>query len=325
MTSRRTLLVLGKRADSDQLWIDSGFVRSIVRFENAAPSGYRAGSRLLGLGLDSAVLALKVLFRRGPFLALNPWIAVALRMLGKKDVSVVGIYAEPGSRNFRLLRRILGDSSVITMVDAEATAWVEAGGRARPVLYGNTFGYPRATERTSDEFTIFVGGMSDRGAEILARLEQELKLDASPHRLVVVSAEPPSVWSRPDGASITRTGYVSAHQFGALMSDADIVFLPLKQGTRAAGHMVTVGALELGIPVATTVTSAMQGYVDGDAVSEVDLGLPILPQLLARADRTVERREQIISFWNNRFSRRSFVDRVGRALTELDREARLEP
>ena len=73
----------GKRAASDADWIASGLVRRVVRFEGAAPSGFRLGRRIFGLGLDSAIVALKVAVSapRGPYLAANPWVAVALRML----------------------------------------------------------------------------------------------------------------------------------------------------------------------------------------------------------------------------------------------------
>jgi hypothetical protein len=275
----------GKRIASDADWIASGLVRRVVRFEGAAPSGFRLGRRVFGLGLDSAIVALKVAVSapRGPYLAANPWVAVALRMIGRRRIAVTGIYAENGSRSFRILRRFLRDAPVVTLVRHEAESWVAAGGRATPVIYGNTFDYPYPVPvRHDDRISIFIGGSSDRDSAAITRLETELRTADEPIDLVIVSKEEPSSWSG-QRATITRTGYVSADEFGRLISRSDVVYLPLSHGRRAAGHMVAVGALEVGAPVVCSDSPAMTGYVDGTYIRAASNDESILPQLQAAA------------------------------------------
>ena len=312
----RTLVVLGKNSDDgDKNWLKSGIVGHIVRFKGAAPSGYRRRSRMLGLGLDSAVVAFMAAWFGGPYLAMNPWVAVALRCLGKRDVAVIGLYAEPGSRSFKVLRRVLADSPVVTTVAVEANAWVAAGGRATEVLYGNTFHYPAHQLNNLDGMQIFVGGSSDRDAKVIRLLEAEVRSARSAATLVIVAAEEPQTWS--DGKNaVLRTGYVSAERFGELLAASDVVFLPLKQGVRAAGHMVTVGALESGVPVFTTPSIGMKGYVDGHVVREIEPDQALLPQL--REYVIGQNPVAIRAHWQNCFSQRAFIARVGAALQQLE-------
>jgi hypothetical protein len=305
----------------DRHWLASGAVDDVVRLHHAAPSGLRFGSRLLGLGLDSATLAFKAIILRkgGRYLAANPWIAVALRLLGAKDIAVTGLYASPGSKSFRILRRFLKDAIVITTVQIEADAWNNAGGRATPVLYGNDFGYVRKDPTATGTLTIFVGGSSDRDATVIKALEQEL-LDGRPSvftSLIVVANDQPSLKSTAH-ASVEHTGYVSAIRFGQLVSSSDIVVLPLKAAGRAAGHMVTVGALEAGLPVLTTASSGMTGYVDGEVVKYLDTDAPLLPQVAAHAAYGRSNRTQIVDLWERQFSRSAYVNRVARALAQRD-------
>jgi hypothetical protein len=315
----RTLLTLGADSHNDRLWIESGVASAVVRFQRAAPSGYRFGSRLLGLGLDSFCLALKAVRYPGPVLVTNPWIAIASKIIGRKKVAVIGLYATAGSRSFRLLRLILSDSPVITTVAVEAAAWQSAGGRAASVLYGNEFGYPRHSESDSATFRIFVGGSSDRDVAVLSRLELEIRSSDDPTSLVVVAGGSESSWHR-GGSSIEHVGYVPAGQFGKLMSQSDVVFLPLLESGRAAGHMVTVGALESGIPVASTPSQGMAGYVDGKAVHELNLDAPLLPQLRRVGAETALASTEIRNYWFANFSRRAFVNRIAAALVQLERD-----
>jgi glycosyltransferase involved in cell wall biosynthesis len=303
MTHERAYVMVSlgrKRTASDLDWIDSGLVRRVVRFERAVPSGLRLASRALGLGLDSVIVALKVavLAPRGPYLAANPWVAVALRLVGKRRVAVTGIYAETGSRSFRLLRRFLGDAPVVTLVRHEAESWTAAGGRATPVLYGNTF------------------GSSDRDPVAIIRLETELREADVPIDLVIVSKEEPSTWSGRE-ATITRTGYVSADEFGRLIARSDVVYLPLSHGHRAAGHMVAVGALEVGVPVMCSDSPAMTGYVDGTYIRTVSSVDEVLPQLLEVALWGRHRRQATRATWEARYSHRAYVERVATALRDM--------
>jgi glycosyltransferase involved in cell wall biosynthesis len=313
----RTFLSLGRRNDTDRLWQEAGYIGKLIQFEHAAPSGYRRGSRALGLGIDSMVLAAKALGSRGPFLVSNPWIGIALKLTGRKDVAVIGLYAGAGSRNFRLMRMILKDSPIVTMVDIEAEAWNAAGGRAAPILYGNTFHYPHRVDDTSHKLRLFVGGNSDRDAAILARLEAEIRASSDAVSLVVVTGDTPSEWSS-DRSSIVHTGYVSAQKFGEYIADSDVVFLPLLRSGRAVGHMVTVGALEAGVPVASSPCEGMTGYINGDTISELDIEQPLIPQLRNLKESFADRSAYVRKFWLDNFSRRAFVDRIGDALVQLD-------
>jgi hypothetical protein len=322
--SPRILLTLGKKSESNELWVKAGLVTTIINFEHAAPSGYRRGSRALGLGLDSLLLAIKSIPRRGPVLVTNPWIGIASKLLGRRDVAVIGLYAAPGSRSFKLLRLVLRASPIVTTVQMEADAWIAAGGRAAAVLYGNTFYYPQHDQEDRRPETrtlrIFVGGSSDRDIEVLQRLENEIRLSREAVVLVVVTGDAASQWSG-DHSSIVHTGYVPARRFGELVAESDVVFLPLLQSGRAAGHMVTVGALEAGVPVASTPCAGMHGYINGDSVRELDMLNPLLPQLQSIKDRFANSGTDLRAYWGEHYSRRSFVERVGEAIGQLERVA----
>jgi hypothetical protein len=312
-------VALGKSSVANtQPWLESGFVVRVVRLSWAAPSGRRLGSRMLGLGVDSIAIAIKVIAMRvqEPVLAANPWVGAALRFLGRRDVSVTGIYASPGSRSHRLLRVALKESPVITTVDLEASAWVDSGGRAVAVRYGNSFDYPFRTEGDSTVLRVFVGGSSDRDSVVVELLEQEVMASESPVLLTVIAGGESSTWSNAR-STIERLGWVTNEEFGRRLAASDVVFLPLERGQRAAGHMVTVGALEAGVPVVTTRSEGMNGYVDGEFVSFGDADRAILPQLEERARRTDPR--AVRAYWAEVFSLRAYISRVGAALRALDR------
>jgi hypothetical protein len=270
------------------------------------------------LGLDSAVGALKavILEPKGPYLASNPWTAVALRLLGRRRVAVTGIYAEEGTRSFRLLRKVLGDIPVVTLVRQESEAWNAAGGNAASVLYGNTFDYPICPASAEPRIRIFIGGSSDRDPELIEAIEQEVKTDQDAVDLIVVAAEEPSSWVGAN-ATITHTGYVPAQQFGSLVASADVVYLPLRLGQRAAGHMVTVGALESGIPVLSRASQGMEGYIDGEFVRIEDEGTSRLSQLTALGRWGRDRRSAIRMYWESTFSHPAYVRRVRDAIRRL--------
>ena len=317
-----TLVALGRpNRAAEAIWRNAGVVDKVVNLKWAAPSGYRRNSRILGIGLDSAAAAVKVLCTRtgGPYLAANPWVGVALRLLGREPLAVTGIYAQPGSRSHRVLRRVLGGTPVVTTVESEASAWVSDGGQAISVLFGNTFDYPNRSHLSSETLNVFVGGASDRDLQAVSRLEAEIRASNTQVRLTVVAGETPSDWTN-GRSSIIHTGYVPQERFGLLLSDSDVVFLPLVGSERAAGHMVLVGALQVGVPVATTPGVGMTGYIDGTFVCSIDTDAPILPQLLAQTAVAPEP-DAIRTFWRRRFSLDAYVARTAEALSSFEPRA----
>lgn len=314
-----TMVALGAaEPERDGVWLGSGFVTSVVRGGWATPSGYRLGSRVLGLGLDSLAIAVKarLVGRGAPYLAANPWIAVALIATGARRVAVTGVYAEVGSRSHRLLRAIIRDRPVVTLAVLEAEEWRDAGGHAIAVQYGNTLGYPAHAGQPTDAARVFVGGSSDRDPAAMHALEAEVRRDEVPVHLVVADGGEPAQWAGAT-SSVTRTGWLSAEDFGRQVAAADVVFLPLKAGHRAAGHMVMVGALEAGVAVVTTDSRGMDGYVDGEFVATIDADRALLPQILDRAVTSPAHAERIRDYWQRTFSLPAYVERVGSALSEM--------
>lgn len=269
-----------------EVWSSRPRIRGIVSLPSAAPMGLRLGRRSLGLGLDSLRVAVKARLRhpRSTYLATNPWIGVALRLLGARRLAVLGLYAEPGSRSWTALRKILGATRVVTTVSIEADAWRDCGGIASHVLYAAQFDYPDRLARYDGALRIFVGGSSDRDRAVIDRLEQEVLISRRSVELVVAVGGPPSTRRSTSGA-VVHLPVLSQAEFGCQLAQADVVFLPLARGTRAAGHMVTVGALQVGTPVVTTPSAGMTGYVDGTYVVELEDGPDVLPQLLEHAER----------------------------------------
>lgn len=284
-------------------------IKAICQFEGAAITGKRWGSRVLGIGIDALVLALKTLNPsvKGPYFATNPWIGAALRLTGRKDFVVTGIYAEPSSRSWKVLRRLIGDAPVITMSQSETVPWNADGGRALCVLYGNSLGYP--PKQPSEDFHIFVGGSSDRDPRAIRALEDEVLASPTPVRLTLATGGPAGEIRR-DGNVVRRPGYVSQKEFGELLSTASVVFLPLARGTRAAGHMVLVGAVESGIAVAVTPNEGMNEYVMEPGVALCNPDQPILPQLRELADATRHRQAEIHAQWEEKLSLDSYISRI---------------
>ncbi|MDQ0000836.1 hypothetical protein J2W15_004356 [Pseudarthrobacter sulfonivorans] len=304
-----TLLALGPATpETDAAWLKSPRIVRVFRHRRAAINGKRFGSRLFGIGLDSLVLALKTFQPsiKGPYLANNPWIGAALRLTGRSDFVVTGIYAEPSSRSWRVLRMLVGNAHVIALSKSETVPWNSAGGRAQAVLYGNTFGYPPRSE--SDHFHVFVGGTSDRDPRVMEQLEAEVLTSEEPVRLTLATGERGEE-KRHGSNVVCRPGYLKKEEFGELLSTASVVFLPISQGTRAAGHMVLVGALESGIPVMITSSEGMREYATGPFIAVCDSGQPILPQLRTLGHREVSA-DMIHRYWHDNFSLESYVRRV---------------
>lgn len=309
-----TLLAMGPaNPRSDSEWLRHPLIRAVCQYEAAAVTGKRYGSRILGVGLDALILALRTLTPsvRGPYVATNPWIAVALRLTGRKDFVVTGIFAEPSSRSWKVMRRFIGDAPVITMSKSETGPWNADGGRAQAVLYGNSLGYP--PKKPSETLHIFVGGSSDRDPRAIRALEEEVLESSTPVRLTLATGGPAGE-TRRGGNVINRPGYLSQQEFGELLSTASVVFLPLAPGTRAAGHMVLVGALESGIAVSVTPNEGMKEYARGPGVALCDPDRPILPQLRELADASRSKQDEIRALWADAFSLESYIARVGMLL-----------
>lgn len=316
-----TLLAIGPaNSDSDRAWLKSPQVVRVIRQPSAAVYGKRFGSRLLGIGLDSFMLAIRTLRPglNGPYLANNPWIGAALRLTGRKNFVVTGIYAEPTSRSWKVLRRLIGKAPVITLSNSEVGPWNAEGGKASAVLYGNSFGYP--AKQCTEGLHIFVGGSSDRDADLIRLLEEEVLRSETPVRLTLATGG--NFSERVTGDNIVcRPGSLSQDDFGAILSTASVVFLPLNSGIRAAGHMVMVGAVESGIPVGVTPSEGMAEYVIGPAISLCDRELPLLPQLRLLAETSEGKDESIRLFWRQVFSLEAYVNRVSGVLEALGRSA----
>lgn len=309
-----TFLAIGPaNPEADQAWLASPYVDRVCRQQMAATNGKRLGSRIFGIGLDSFALALRTLLPSvpGPYLANNPWIGAALRLTGRRNFVVTGVYAEPASRSWKILRRLIGEAAVVTLSESEAGPWNAAGGRASAVLYGNTFDYPE--RQPSSELHIFVGGTSDRDRQMIEALEAEVLASDEPVRLTLATGESAGE-TVSNGNVVSRPGRLSPSEFGALLSTATVAFLPLRDGTRAAGHMVLVGALESGLPVGVTPSRGMTEYTKGPAIKVCAPDKPLLPQLRRIAEWADGQDESIRSFWREVFSREAYIDRVGRAL-----------
>lgn len=311
-----TLLAIGpKNARADKAWLASPLVDRIVRQPSQAVNGKRLNNRMLGIGLDSLLLALRTLSpsTRGPYLANNPWIAAGLRLTCRKNFAVTGIYAEPGSRSWKVLQALIGHAPVITLSESEADAWNADGGRAQAVLYGNTFGYPPKVP--TEGFHIFVGGSSDRDQALIEALEREvLASDEAVHLTLAVGGEEDT--KQASGNVVHRPGFIEQGRFGELISSASVVFLPLRSGIRAAGHMVLVGALECGVPVLISPTDGVREYLNGAAISAVDENKPLLPQLQALAADSRNGRAEVRRLWEGKFSLEAYTKRVSSALSD---------
>lgn len=317
MTMAYTLLAIGPaNPEADSVWLGTQSVSRVIRQPSQALAGKRLNNRMLGIGLDCLLLAMRT-FRpgiRGPYLANNPWIGAALRLTGRKKFVVTGIYAEPKSRSWRILQKLIGHTKVVTLSSSEARAWVMDGGDATPVLYGNSFGYP--SKKVSKEFHIFVGGSSDRDEALMARLEKEV-LEAEPGTRLTLAVGGESGTVEANGNVVHRPGPVSQEEFGELLSSASVAFIPIQNGIRAAGHMVMVGALECGIPVLISPAQGVREYIHGDAIGALNAEKEILPQLRALAEDSRNQPEQVRAFWREEFSLEAYTRRVVGVLDSL--------
>lgn len=247
-----------------------------VSVKHPAPSGFRLGRRSLGIGLDAAGVAVKVRGRR-TVLATNPWVGVACRMAGGRDIAVLGIYASPGSRSWRLLRSVLASTPVVCTSLIEREAWLGDGGRAESVLWGCTFDLPE--RRVSEVPTVFVGGSSDRDSRAVASLIDDMRRLDPPLRLVIADGTGPRSWHGQFG-SVRWLPYVDQATFLAELTAANVSWLPLVDSGRAAGQMVLAASLQAGLPVILSPVAAIAEYLD--PLSDVVTTTPASVDLLMR-------------------------------------------
>jgi glycosyltransferase involved in cell wall biosynthesis len=286
-----------------------------VMLEHPAQSGLRLGRRSLGIGLDSALVALKALPQRGPVLALNPWPAAACRKIGRvSHLACTGIYAEPGSDSWNLLRRLLGpETAVVAMSETEARAWRQDGGCAAPARWGGTFNTPLSSAPTGRP-RIFVGGTSDRDSDAVMRLVTEVQSRHEAVEVVVADGSGPRQWSSGDRV-IRWLPFVPQQAFLAELAASHVSFLPLRDRGRAAGHMVLAASLEAGLPVLATAVSGMTEYLN-PAVSRWNGDDPLSSLLeLATVDQAARAAQHAV--WRECMSLDSHVRSVVNALREL--------
>jgi hypothetical protein len=316
-----TVLALGPdRAGFDDAWRSSRRVASVVHLDSAAPSGKRFGTRILGVGLDAVRIVVKAVFTRKaqqPYLAMNPWTGVALALTGRRNVIVNGLYAAPGSNSWAVLRRFLRGYLIITTSDLEAQNWMREGGRAKAIEFGNTFQYPPSRSRTDGVLKIFIGGSSDRDPFMIEQLEDEVRASGGGVTLVVADGSPAREEAG-DGWGIVRPGWLSQDQFGEMLSGCDVVFLPIRSGNRAAGHMVLVGALEVGLPVLISAADAASEYDAVSGVSRLDPHRKVLPQLRALGGLSDDQRSSIRREWEANYSLEAYVRNMLAAIPESD-------
>lgn len=301
-------------AAAQEAWSSAFPGARIVSLKSVASDGRRLGRRSLGLGLDALRLAmlLRMLGARR-VLTMNPWTAVALRLLGLRDVATVGLYAVPGSRPWRLLRLFLGSQPVITTARKEATRWVADGGRAVPVLWGGDLPVGRARS-PAGQVHVFAGGSSDRDTGRVADLAAEVERDDGVVLHVADGSGPRS------SKGVHWYPRLSSADFHRLMTACHVVVLPLAERSRAAGHMLFCAALQAGLPVAVSSTEGISEYLslmqahtpygmvrDPVSVSEL-VSLGRLPDA---------ERDNLVALWRRDFSTRAFASRVRDALSSL--------
>ncbi|MGC5248689.1 hypothetical protein ACPXB3_17405 [Gordonia sp. DT219] len=301
-------------------WLADPRVGAEIRWKHAAPSGLRFGRRSLGIGLDSLLLAMMARLGRAgpPYLCANPWTAVALRLVGISQFAVTGIYSTPEGRTWKLLRRAIGTNPVVTLVDIESSIWNGAGGHSTAVLYGNTFGYPRSADVRNEAAParIFVGGTSDRDPALVEALVEQLAIAGYLTEVIIADGSGPDSEIR-GNCNVTRMPQVTPEKFGPLLASCEVVFLPLVDSGRAAGHMVTVGALEAGLRVLTSDVRGMEGYVDGFFVQYLSadgLFAKQIQEAVAIASATAP---SVRDYWRQKFSTEAYAGRVMDAIAWL--------
>ncbi len=314
---RIVVVTLASDASASE-WLELPKVESVVSFSHAVASGSRFGRRVLGLGLDSALVAIRAVVRprrRVTYLATNPWIAVFLRFLTRRPIAFTGLYASPGTKNWRILRAVLRRCSLVALSQVEMRNWTAAGGRAQFVRYGNTFPYTPVLIREAGPLRIFVGGSSDRDHAALAQLEHEvLESGREIELLVAVGGERSIVQC--EKARVVRHGRLAQKEFGAAIARCDVAYVPLLDRERAAGQMILVGALQVGTPVLISGGLGMDGYIDGKFVRGIGRASAGLDGIV-RSLSSLPSRSATHDYWSKQFSRRSYLQAVESAVVSM--------
>ncbi|MDT0168125.1 glycosyltransferase [Pseudarthrobacter sp. BRE9] len=168
----------------------------------------------------------------------------------------------------------------------------------------------------SKEFHIFVGGSSDRDEVLMSRLEREVLQAESGVRLTLAVGGEPGL-TEVNGNAVHRPGLLSQAEFGELLSTASVAFIPIRNGIRAAGHMVMVGALECGIPVLISPAQGVREYILGPAIDALTVEGDILPQLRTLAADPRNGSAQVKTFWQDVYSLEAYTRRVAHVLADF--------
>jgi len=197
-------------------------------------------------------------------------------------------------------------------LDKERQAWVQAGGQAESVLFGNTFRYP-VVKREWLAPRIFVGGTSDRDHTVLDQLVTEVQQDSDNVELVIADGTGPRKWVG-EKSTVVWLPVLAPEDFGRELSESTVTFMPLSNRLeRSAGQMVAIGSLECGVPVVTTASPGLGGYVDGSYIRTAGYGA-ILPQLRAAAALEEAKREDVRRYWRTHYCLESYAKRVHAAV-----------
>jgi len=310
------IISLGPMAPgSRQAWSSALEGLAITDMPSAAPSGWRWGSRVMGIGCDAFAIAFLGRFSRPSraTLAANPWPGVACRLFGMRNVAVTGIYAQPGSRSWRLLRSALRSVPIVCTSELEAAAWRREGGRATAVLWGGTTGVQMSAP-PQGRIRIFVGGSSDRDPEAVAQLVEEAKEDRATVDVVIADGSGPWSW-KGTKASVSALPFVPQDIFLMELANSHVSYLPLEDKHRSAGHMVLVASLEAGLPTVISRTRGVAEYVTAD-LNVVD-GYPGLEFLMQIASADEDSRANLREKWREGFSEEAYAARVSAALASL--------
>lgn len=301
-------------------WRTQPNVSRVVALKGPSPSGRRLGKLAFGLGLDALAVACKTRMLVGSqtvVLTTNPWIAVALRLLGHRKLTSLGIYATPGTRTWKIFRRVIPDCAMVVMSQLERDNWRDEGGTAAYVRYGNSFPYPPLDEARphSNSVRIFIGGSSDRDLALVDHVAKDVLDSGADIELAVAVGGAPSIQTS-GSSTVRRLAPLTQAEFGEQLKRADLSFLPLVENGRSAGHMFIVGSLQVGTPVVYTETEGMRDYEDPIFCRAMPAGsrpLPFMLGVLKDLPSKVETRD----FWRENFSREKFLTSVVHSAQEM--------
>lgn len=302
---------LGEQShQAQQCWRNEIPHVEFVSLVNPSQSGRRLGSRVLGIGLDAALLGPK-LRNQKTILATNPWVGVVAKAVRTRELAVTGLYAEPGTRSWRFLRKILADAPVVTTSTSESCSWNVDGGRSEPVLWGGTFNLP--TIEASNRFQIFVGGTSDRDTRAVNALVDEIRCSDASVTAVIADGSGPRSWNGPHG-TVRWLPFVNQQTFLRELARSSVSWIPLRPTRRAAGHMVLAASLQAGVPVIATDSPGIREYLEAAGITG-QRARPSIRDFRVVADSAEP--DRLKDIWANKFSTKSYTSAVAKALDNL--------